>query len=412
MEEIEKMIEKARVLVQMNRLQDAMGEVEKILSIDPDNYVALTLSSSISYNLKDKGKTKNSAEKLVAAYPADDVAHYYMALAFDLNKKPVEAEREIREAIAINPYDADYFAFLSGCYIDKKEWEKGLEYANQGLEIEPENISCLNHRTLCLTKLERDDEILTAVEDTLSASPDNWYSHANVGWSKLETSDYEAAKHHFAEALRLNPNADYARQGMKEVLKAKNFLYKWYLKYQFWISKMGDKAQWAVLIGFVIGRRVVAGLAAVFPPLYIVVVALFALVYSIWIIQPLGDFILLLDPLGKYVLTGDEKKAGTITGIGVVGGIIFLVAGFAMQSYPLLVIGGVMATAIIPLARYFHEPEESRTAFIKIYTLIMGVLALACMVSTIFDKQGFVLTAYIIGIVAYTWIYNIRNSSN
>lgn len=411
MEDNEKMIERARTLLQMNRTSEALAELTLVLTRQPDDYAALTLACACTYNLKDKQRMMDLAAKLVAAYPSDDIAHYYMALACELNKNSKLAEAHIRQSIAINPHEADYFGFVAALYIDKSVWLNALAYADKGLEIEPENVLCLNHRTYALTKLDRREEILSAVEDTLSASPDNWYSHSNVGWSKLETGDYGQAKHHFAEALRLNPNGDAARRGMIETLKASNFLYSWYLKYVFWLSKFNTQMQWAILIGFVVGRRLIAGLARSFPILYVLVFAMLLLVYTSWIIEPLGNFILMLNRFGRYVLKQHEKIAAMIVGTGFLGGLTLLTAGYFAGIEPLMITGGVWATVIIPVGKFFHEEPESRTTFIKLFTAGIALVAMA-VIATLFINTGTeeLLGAYSIGIVAYTWIFNLRQS--
>lgn len=412
MEDIEIRIERARALLQMKRAAEALQELMLVLETNPDNYTALILACAGCHELKDSIRTLEYAQKLVAAYPADDVAHYYMAIASDMNKNSRSAEAHIREAIAINPHDADYFGFLAALYIEKSDWERALDFANQGLEIDPENILCLNHRTYALTKLDRYDEVKTAVEDTLAASPDSWYSHSNVGWSKLETRDYNGAKSHFAEALRLNPNAEPARRGMLETLKASNFIYAWYLRYYFWLSKFSNQAQWFIIIAFVVGRRVIFGLAKKMPALYVIGFTMLLLVYTSWIIEPLGNFILMLDRFGRYVLKQHEKIAAVTVGTGFIGGLLLLGIGYFTDFFPLLVIGGVWATVIVPLGKFFHEEPETRSVFIKAYTALITLLAVST-IATMFIDSWFdtTLSAYTISVVAYTWIYNIRQSS-
>jgi tetratricopeptide (TPR) repeat protein len=410
-EEIDRMIEKARALLHMKRTTEAINELEKVLAQNPDSYMGLVLICAAYYEQQNKVRIKEVAQKFVATYPADDVSHYYMALAYSLNRENKFAESNVRQAIAINPHDADYFGFLAALYIDKSDWAQALVYANQGLEIEPENVLCLNHRTYCLTKLDRKEEILTAVQETLSVSPDSWYSHSNVGWSKLETGDYKDAKHHFAEALRLNPHASQAIAGMRETLKASNFLYSWYLKYQFWLGKFNTQMQWAVLIGFVFARRVIFALAASFPPLYILAFAMIFLVYTSWIIRPLGDFILMLDHYGRALLKEDERKAGIIAGLGFLIGLPMALAGYFMDNPALTTIGLVVATVIIPISKYFHEDPETRSLFIKLFTVGIFLTAVAVIVAQFVGNSELVVSAYTIGIVAYTWIFNFRQSN-
>jgi tetratricopeptide (TPR) repeat protein len=410
-EEVDHLISRARGLVQLDRYPAAISELRKALAKEPDNYEALALLCGCYLDTKDAKESLVLAKKLVSSFPDDELGHYYLALAFDLSGDPVHAEVEVLEAIRINPYDADFFGFYSGLYIDKRNWEKGLDIANQGLELDPENLICLNNRTRCLTKLGRLNEMESSIENTLSADPDNWYSHANIGWSNLEAGNPSKAKTHFAEALRLDPTAEYAREGMREALKAQNFIYKMYLDYAFWIANKGDKTQWAIIIGFVVGRRILSSMADQYPILWVGVGLMFLFLYSIWIMAPLGDFLLLTDRFGRIVLTKDEKIAGWITGIGVLSGIVLATLGWALVDPPLIFIGGIMALLIIPLGRYFHEPEEGRTVFVKVYTVAITALAVFCIGDLFVRPESETAYIFLFGVAIYTWFYTFRGKS-
>ena len=88
-----------------------------------------------------------------------DSSYYYRAVFLNTIEKTSESETMIRKAIELEPWDADFFGFLSALYIDEKKWEIALEYANEGLNADPENTACLNYRTICLTKLNRTEAV-------------------------------------------------------------------------------------------------------------------------------------------------------------------------------------------------------------------------------------------------------------
>ena len=55
---------------------------------------------------------------------------------------------------------------------------------------------------------------------------------------------------HFKETLRINPSLDWARAGMVETLKARNFIYRWLLQYFFFMARLQPQgAGWAIVIG-------------------------------------------------------------------------------------------------------------------------------------------------------------------
>ena len=408
MEEVEILVQRGRGLVELKRYPAAIAELKKALALDPEHYLALVFLCGCYIDTKDKKLALVYAQKLDSTYPSDDLPHYYLALAWDMNGEPVKAMEEIRTAIEIDPYDADYFGFLAALYIENRDYKKALEFVEKGLEIDPENVLCLNHRTLILTKLGRKDDMASAAEDTLSASPDNWYSHANVGWSYLQSGDHKTAREHFMEALRLNPNAEHARDGMKESLKAHNVVFRWYLNYAFWMADKGDKVQWVVIIAFVFVRRIFSSLAQTYPAFYGVVALMFLLVYSMWIMDPIGDFILLTNRFGRHLLGDHEKKAGWITGLGLGISIVLALIGVAIGMEELYFSAGVVATSIIPLGRYFHAEPTTRTRFSHFATFAVVALALVALADILFINDGLWVGIYITSLVVYSFTMNFH----
>ena len=58
----------------------------------------------------------------------------------------------------------------------------------------------------------------------------------------LDEGKYPQAMEHFREALRLEPDMEWARLGVVETLKAKRVLYRPVLWYFLWISKFSSRA--------------------------------------------------------------------------------------------------------------------------------------------------------------------------
>jgi len=299
MDNIDVLIDRARNLISMKRHEQAIQELNKVLTVEPSNYAALTLITACFIQINDEAKTNEYTQKLLATAPDEGLAYYYRAIYLNRIEKEIESETMIRKAIELEPWDADFFGFLSAIYIDRKKWETALEYANEGLNADPENTACLNYRTICLTKLNRKEELLSSIEETLSQNPEDAYTHANVGWSKLETRNFAEAKAHFMEALKINPDNYHAKEGMKEAIRAKNPLYRFFMNYQFWIAKQQGKAQWMFILGMYFGTKFIAGLASKYPIFWAVYVPLMFFAYLTWIIEPFANIFLRFDSFGK-----------------------------------------------------------------------------------------------------------------
>jgi tetratricopeptide (TPR) repeat protein len=409
MYEIEKIIERGEQLRKLNRPQEAIAELQKALIVEPDNEDALSEIILCFLELKDYKNAEENVNKLLTVIPDEAHPHYYKAFIQLQKDNYAKAEEHILDAISLNPYQSAFFGLLSGIYIERTEWKKALEYANQGLEIDPEDSTCLNHRTVCLTKLDRHDEIDDSIDNALKNNPYDAYTHANVGWTKLEINDNEQAKVHFAEALRINPNFEYARLGMVEAIKAKNPLYRLFLKYQFFMSKYSASGQMAIIVGLAIGRNFIRSMSKTFPILLPIFYLLGFLFFLTWIMKPFGDIFLRLDSYGKLVLSDKEKRSSEIVGVGVLVGVISAICYLSTDStmwFTSMIVGfGI----IIPLSDaveydFFRNKNYLPIALI-IFVIVCGVISLFSIFVQNVESQTIVYFIY--GVVAYMWLLNL-----
>jgi tetratricopeptide (TPR) repeat protein len=408
MDSIEVLIARARSLVQMKKYDQAIAELHKALIIEPENIDALLLLTIIYIQKDDEQKLDEYTQKLLAAAPDYSIAYYYRAIYFKQIENDSQSEAFIRKAIELEPWCADYFGLLSAIYIDRKKWETGLEYANEGLKADPENTTCLNYRTICLTKLNRLDELDSNIEETLAQNPEDAYSHANIGWSKLETGNLKDARTHFWEALKLNPDNYQAKEGMKEIVRAKNPIYRFFLNYQFWIAKQQNNLQWFFILGVYFGTKFIGKLASSFPILWIPYFILITFAYLTWIIEPFANIFLRFDSFGKYALDDDEKTAANITAICLLLGIISVAAYISLDYYVLLGCAIFAFTIVIPLSRYYSLSERKRKGFITYYTIALTVIGLLAIAIGFVDERIMetIGTVYLVGFIAYQWIIN------
>lgn len=404
-------LERAKILIQQRRVDDAQKELMLALADQPDHGETLYL---LAYCFNAKHNTPealNFIGKAIALQPDNDLYYYlFSRILFDADKL-VEAQDKIDHAIELNPFDADYFGVAALIRLNRKEYQSALEKANEGLQIDPENQTCLNTRSTSLVKLNKKAEAFSTIQTALEKDPGNSYTHANYGWGLLEKGDHKKALIHFRESLKLKPDNEYAQSGMVQALKAKYWIYRMFLKYAFWIGNMKGKLQWALIIGFYLGIRLLSTVAQQSPELrkiilpIIILYAVFAI--STWIISPLFNIMLLLNPYGRYALKKDERRASYFTGSGLLVALIGLLLYLLLQNELYLLITGYGVTMMIPLASMFHRGRKNKDA-LKIYAGVMagtGLIAIYTSFSTgeLFNTFS---TIYLIAFIAYQWIAN------
>lgn len=394
-------------LYEVKRHKQAIDNLQRALQQDPESWMAKYYLAHCYMDMNELVKSEEIANSLISEDP--DNADMFFLLGWIKIKQDKEAEAlaHNEQAIALNPEDAEYFGQRAYILLGLKRYEEALVAADQGLALNARNTNCLNSRAIILTKLNRSDEAAQAVENVLQENPDNQFSHASSGWVALENGNIDKSLQHFRESLKLDPNSEYARSGMSTALKGKNFLYRWYLKYAFWVGNMSSKNQWIFILGIYFAYRFGVKLLQSFDLAYlaiplIVVYLFFAL--GVWIIEPLSNAILNFDSNGKYLLRQRERISGYLF-FGLFT--IFLLSAmgyFLFKNDYFLLVGATGLSCILPAAHGILRHKKNARAFSLAYAALMPVVAVLGL--AIFPSIYTSIFAVLIMMVAYTWIGN------
>jgi hypothetical protein len=96
-------------------------------------------------------------------------------------------------------------------------------------------------------------------------------------------------------------------------MKARNPLYRPILGYFLWMSRLSDKAQWAVIIALFMGARFLRALAkanpALLPYLAPLVAVTLLFVVMTWVADPLFNLMRRLDRFGRLALSREQVVA-------------------------------------------------------------------------------------------------------
>jgi tetratricopeptide (TPR) repeat protein len=418
-------LERAILLYQQSRHELAEAELGQALAFDPDDAYAHAL---LAMCLADREKFEDAtteARQAIQLAPDFPFAHYAHArVLYDRNHHP-EARAAVEEAIRLDPEDADYHSLLAGIHFDEKRWPDVLNAAEQGLQLDAEHTGCTNLRAMAMVKLGRKAEAGAAIDAALAKNPDNALTHANQGWTLLEQGEPRKALEHFREALRLDPENEWARSGIVEALKARNIIYAVMLKYFLWMSKLSRRAQWGIILVGYFGNRLLGAAARSNPdlaswllPIRILYVA-FALMT--WLAYPLFNLMLRLNRFGRLALSREQIVASNWVGVCVFATLVGL-AGcmlYGMDSLWLFV-ALVSGFLMLPVAGVFRCSEgwpRNLMAACTVVLALLGLSLLALVVGAEFrlmDETKSVVSAikgligiFLIGAVASTWLTNI-----
>lgn len=374
-------VQRALLLLQQDRHELAAQELRQALVDAPNDatahaVLALCLSSNKQYD-----EATQEAESAIHLAPDQAFGFYAYAVVLRARNHFREAQTAIEQAIGMDSNQPNYFALLGLLQIDQRRWQLALESADAGLALDPEDVECINVRAVALVRLGRKIDAGTALETALTHDPEDEFAHANMGWALIEQGKHEQAMEHFREALRLNPQLDWARQGIVEAMKARYFIYRIMLGYFLWMMKLTHQAQWYFLIGAFLGFQFLIRLRGNHPEwsawLMPLIIAYVGFALMTWIATPLFNLLLRLNRFGRLALSREQIVTSNWVGCCVLGALAFLGAYFSgvfpNNNGPLF---GAMACVFMipPLSNIYHcEPGRPRTLIILV-AVGMGVV--------------------------------------
>lgn len=404
-------LQQAQLLISRHRYKDAEELIRSTISQDIENAMAYSLLAIVLVS-QDKAKEGLPAAQHAIALEPNSSYHYF-AYSFVLGKlrKYEDAVREVQTALRLDPLNAHYHAHLSSLFLQLKEWKRALEAAKKGLELDPQNDMCANYRAMALTHLGEGAQAAHSIDGLLSRNPENALSHANQGWTSLHQGNPRQALVHFREALRLQPDMDWARRGTLEALKARNIIYRWVLAYYLWISRFKANVQWALILGAFFGIRIVRAIGAANPALApwlsIVIFAYIVFVFSTWVASPLFNLFLRLDPFGRMVLDERELKMSNWVGVAILAALGFGVSGWisGLSSFTGAAVGAF--AMILPISALARAETKSTQTILGIYALLLAIAGLVWLALSFLgldNPAGSFLTLFLIGWILNNWL--------
>lgn len=404
----ERLFEKANILINQGRYNEAEKVLGELLSVNPNNDYLLYLLSEVYLQQDNYDKAEELINSAIANNPDEARYQYTKSRIYLLKDNRSEAIEYIQRAIALNPNESIFFSFWAQIELLNKDFGNALDKANHALSIDSSDLLALNIRSTAQLKLGNKEESFNTIAEALHEDPNNAYTHANHGWGLLEKGEPKKALEHFTEALKNDPNNQYAQAGMREGLKARFMMYRWFLKYSFWMSNMTSKYQWLVIIGFYFGTKFLQKVAqkneALAPFLYPIVILLFFAAFFTWIANPIGNLFLQLNPYGKYLLNKEEKIGAIATGTCLLVSVPSVISFLTIGNEGFLALTVFSFTMMIPTSNLFTSPNYVFIPY-NIGMLIVGTLAtiITFNTGTIINN---IAVIYLLGLFAFQFIVN------
>lgn len=372
-------LERAQLLLAQSRAADAEQEAMRALASEPTDARALALLALSRIEQGKKESAMEAAQEAVGLMPEVSYYHFVYGHVLHRNHREDDAFRAVQEALRLDPADADNFALLASIELARRRWPAALEATETALALNAEHVTALNLRSIALVRLGRKSEAMAAVDYALDRAPENAFSHANQGWNYLHRNQPQPAQEHFREALRLDPDLDYAREGMLEALRARNPVYRGMLAYFLWMGRQSGRLQWLLILAVFFGTGVVGALAHAQPEFnwlwWSFLGALYGFVYLTWTAQPMFDLLLRFDRFGRHVLSRQQRVTtnwfGATFALALGSGGLWLVTGGEEALFAMI----VLAALSICVATTFRSPDGRPRLMLGAATAALALIA-------------------------------------
>jgi tetratricopeptide (TPR) repeat protein len=361
---------RGRLLYQQRNYKEAEAEFRKDILEDPDSSESHAMLGLTLCAAKRIDEALKEVRLAIQIAPESDYAHYAHAIIL-FNKEQYKLARdEIKEALRLSPEDCDYIALLSEIEVVEANYKDALAVAEAGLKIDAEDVGCINARSRALVCLGRTEEAGESLEFALSKDPENWLTHANLGWTLMRAGKTKEAFEAYRESLRLNPHSNYAREGVVEAMKARNPLYAFFLNAMYKLSTVGLPIRLGfifLLIFFHAGGLI------------------FLLMIIFWASNLMFNAVLSLDPFGKHALSQAELRSSRTFAIWVLtAGIAFGAIAIAKLPERVMIMTVIYFILMgLPLTRVWAVADPKKRILAWCYAFAVGIVGGAAVVSSI-----------------------------
>lgn len=207
----------------------AISYFEKAIRIDPNNSKYYTAIGNVYYEIKNYKDAINWWEKARNINPTDREANENLRKIYsriepeekvnrsiavsEKNIKPAKpteealtfAQRELEQALAFAPRNADIHFNLALVYIEKNALEKAIFHLEKAKEIDPQDVNKYLYLGIAYLKVRKFADAIENLKKVIEVNPNDYLALSYLGLAYLREGKDDISFEYFKKALVLNP---------------------------------------------------------------------------------------------------------------------------------------------------------------------------------------------------------------
>lgn len=396
-------------LERLGRHEDALTAYRDALARDPHNAHVLRLLAYCQLRSeKEGGQALDTIDQAIALEPGEASNHVIRALILVDQRKANVAREAAEKAIELEPEASLGHAALAQAYMKARAWHAAELAAKKALSLDPDDgmaSTILAHALFCQGKQVENQGHVARM---LHQNPEDPFTHHAAGLAALQAEEFNKAEQHFLEALRLNPEFESAREGLLDAFRARSFLYRSYLRYAFFITRLSPGQRMGLLFGVLLLVQVLLRSILHVSAAVALAVGILYLLFVVWtyVAGAVGSLIVFRDRRARQALKPWQRFEALSVGGGVIAGILLTTSGFLGSQLSVVAAGGGLIALTVPLVLALNS-EPRRGRFLYGSLAISGVLGWAfLLLNVMWSGSGFLalgLTIAITVLIISTW---------
>ncbi|MEM8906383.1 MAG: tetratricopeptide repeat protein [Bacteroidota bacterium] len=204
---IEKRLQRAYYLAELQRYEACFKELEAILALEPTHRLALRFYLECKINSEaNEDAIKDLVERLLQLSAQEGLGHFAIGLVHRQRFQLDQAKACFQQALHLEPRNVDYILELTMTHWMANEYAEAKALLSKALELDPESAKVLSYQSYFELDSFQHNKAQAAIEVALQKDPMAWELHAQRGAIALAKMDHKVAEQHYAEAIRLNPH--------------------------------------------------------------------------------------------------------------------------------------------------------------------------------------------------------------